>query len=214
VNDIPNQSAEVENELVRNRPAPRDDFVAGLARSIGSRRQRARAGRLGLATAMAGLVLIALGATGGAGYAYSGATSAVNHVASAIHLNQSNPVSRPNSSSGAQYGPVPVPPCPSKNPNCSKGGGGTGGGGSGGGGNGGGGNGGGGGSSSGGGGTAGQSGGSNGQPGTTGNVSGTTQNNGTGLPFTGLSLIVPVLLGAALIGFGIVLRRRGRATTN
>jgi hypothetical protein len=63
-------TAGLESELVQQRPAPRDEFVAALARRIDGRQERSRKPRIGAAIAMTGVALVALGASGGAGYAY------------------------------------------------------------------------------------------------------------------------------------------------
>jgi hypothetical protein len=171
---------DLEHELVRARPTPPDEFVSALTQRLRGRSERSRAARLGAALATAGLALVALG-VGGAGYAYSSG-SAQAHKASGVHLNQTAVIKRPNSSSDAQYGPVPVPPkptppkptppkpTPTATPSPPS------------------------------------------SPGTTTVAGGgSTQVNSNGnLPFTGLSLAFPVMLGAALIALGFVLRRRAR----
>jgi hypothetical protein len=206
----------LESELIDQRPAPRDEFVAALTRRIEARSRHSRSARIGAAIAAAGVALIALGA-GGAGYAYSSA-SIPTKKAPGVHINQSARIHAPDSSSHAQYGTVPVPPhpptttptptpptpppptpipptpTPTPTPKPSPGGGSAGGGGT--------------------GGVAGasKSGGSGTGAGTTGtgNVAGASKSQ-SGLPFTGLSLMFPVLLGAGLIALGLILRRRARA---
>ena len=64
------RTASLEGELVAQRPAPREDLVAALTRTIGAHPRQGRKARFGAAIAMAGVALVALGA-GQAGYAYS-----------------------------------------------------------------------------------------------------------------------------------------------
>jgi len=147
------RTASLEGELVAQRPAPREDLVAALTRTIGAHPRQGRKARFGAAIAMAGVALVALGA-GQAGYAYS-STSTPAKKASRVHLNQSARIQGTDSSSHAQYGPVPKPkpkPTPKHH-----------------------------------------------QP--------------SGLPFTGLSLFVPVVVGVGFMLIGVLLRRRGRATS-
>jgi len=149
------RTASLEGELVAQRPAPREDFVAALTRTIGAHPRQGRNARFGAAIAMAGVALVALSA-GQAGYAYS-STSTPAKKASGVHLNQSARIQGTDSSSHAQYGPTPKPkPKPKPTPKH------------------------------------------HGQP--------------SGLPFTGLSLFVPVVVGVGFMLIGVLLRRRGRAT--
>ena len=201
------RSANLESELTRRRPTPPDEFVVALTETIQGSPERSRKSRTGTAFAIAGVTLVALGASGGVGYAYSSASTAVRRLTSPVHLDQSQAVQQPDSPARAQYtNPVPVPPFPPATPpatptppTTAPGNGGV----------------------SGGGGST--SGGNqpftppNAQPGSsgTGNVSGGTQGSSqgtssSGLPFTGVSLLFPVLFGAALIVLGVFLRRRGR----
>jgi hypothetical protein len=206
MNRFPKRSktTDLDEALRRFRPRPSTDLVHSIKGQ--PRRDRQQFARFGAALAAAGLVLVALGA-GGAGYAYSsGSTSAQK--SSGIHLNQTGVINRPSSSSDVQYGPVTVPPYPPTttpaSPPPSSGG--TSGGGSGG--------------TSGGGGTSGV-GQSSGQPsGTSTGASGTPTVAGGGatkvsssgnLPFTGMSLAFPFLLGAVLVVLGLALRRKARA---
>jgi len=186
------KSRGLDGALVRTRPTPPDNLVASVVDRIHGSRERRRAARLGAALAAAGLALVALGA-GGAGYAYSSGSASANKT-SAVRLHQTGVIKRPSSASDAQYGPVSVPPYPPPKPTPPPGpspqppspghpGGGTG-----------------------------------GQPAggktkTTTNVAGggytKVKSNGN-LPFTGLSLAVPAIVGIALMALGFTLRRRGR----
>lgn len=207
-------STGIENELARQRCVARDEFVTTLADRVEGRSRQAHRRRVGGFLALTGVALVALGASGGGIYA---ASSSPAKKVSGVHLNQTGKIQRPDSSSHAQYGPVPVPPHPKPRPPAPQpppapppppfkppgqsGGPGSGSGGSSSGGTSGGGQSSGGSQSSGGGQTAGA---------TAGGTQGSNQ--GSGLPFTGFSLFIPVVVGGALIGVGLVLRRRGRAT--
>jgi uncharacterized membrane protein YgcG len=151
-------------------------------------------------------------------YCSSPVLAAAKQRSGAVRLDQSYRIDRPDSSSRAQYGPVPVPPYPPPRPSpppppppptppTTPPGSGTGSGGTGG-----------------KGGTApftppssgqsgGQSGGTSGASGASGSA-GASQGQSSGLPFTGLSLVFPVLVGGALVGVGAFLRRRGRASSD
>jgi uncharacterized membrane protein YgcG len=193
---------ELEHELAhRRRPAPHA-LVTSLADRIAASSHRARTRRFGAVLAATGIAVIALGASGGAIYASS---STPAKKSAGVHIDQTGVIRRPSSSGRAQYGPVPVPPHPKPvpppaipppppppppppfkgQPPPKPGGGNSGGGTSGG-------------QGSGGGGSQG----SGQQGGAAGGSSGGE------LPFTGLSLVVPVLLGGGLIGLGLIIRRR------
>ena len=69
---------DLEGELRASRPEARADFVTGLADEVRSRPQeRTRLGRVGLASALSGLIVVALASFGGIGYASSAASHAV-----------------------------------------------------------------------------------------------------------------------------------------
>jgi hypothetical protein len=68
----------IELELRAHRPEARDDFVQTLADEVRSRpAERSRMGRVGLAFALSGLIVVALASFGGIGYASSAAKHAV-----------------------------------------------------------------------------------------------------------------------------------------
>jgi hypothetical protein len=76
----------LENELRRNRPEPREEFVRELTARISAdrpARQRSR-GRYGLAAALTAAMVVAVGAFGGIGYAASSVTHAAHAVAVAF----------------------------------------------------------------------------------------------------------------------------------
>jgi len=70
---------DVERELRKSRPQPRVDFVRALAGEVRSSRAVTRSplGRVGLALALSGLIVVALASFGGIGYASSAASHAV-----------------------------------------------------------------------------------------------------------------------------------------
>jgi hypothetical protein len=72
----------IEHELRAHRPEARDDFVQTLADEVRSRpAERSRSGRIGLAFALSGLIVVALASFGGIGYA----SSAAKHVKVVAH---------------------------------------------------------------------------------------------------------------------------------
>src|SRR5689334_12244849 len=95
-------SSGIEDELARQRCAARDEFVATLADRIERPSRRAHRRRVGGFLALTGVALVALGASGGGIYASSSPEKQV----SGVHINQTNKIQRPDSSSHAQYGPV------------------------------------------------------------------------------------------------------------
>jgi hypothetical protein len=70
---------DLERELRASRPQPRVDFAQELAGEVRSRRatERSPLGRVGLAFALSGLIVVALASFGGIGYASSAASHAV-----------------------------------------------------------------------------------------------------------------------------------------
>jgi hypothetical protein len=191
------RQADLERELRADRPRPRADFVEMLAAEVRSRpAEHSRVGRVGLAFAMSGLILVVLASFGGIGYASSAVSHAVKKQTVAKKaVNVASP-----SAAQAQYGgftppnspPLTPPNTPNTPPKQPSGGGTSGGGTS-------------------GGGTSGGTASSGGQAGGT---EGTSASSGTGgtssnLPFTGLALWVPLAIGLALIAAGLVMRTRG-----
>lgn len=78
---------DLEGELRASRPEARADFVTGLADEVRSRpQQRTRLGRVGLAFALSGLIVVSLASFGGIGYASSAAKHAVKKPAAAKHV--------------------------------------------------------------------------------------------------------------------------------
>jgi len=108
----------LDRELVRGRPVPRDEFVAGLVSQIDGSPARRRTGRVGVFVAAAGIALVALGISGGAGFGYS--TTTIRKIESGIHLNQSTQIQRAVSPSRAQYAPATPPFKPPTKPATSK----------------------------------------------------------------------------------------------
>ena len=70
---------DLERELRTSRPEPRVDFARELGNEVRSRRatERSPLGRVGLAFALTGLIVVALASFGGIGYASSAASHAV-----------------------------------------------------------------------------------------------------------------------------------------
>jgi hypothetical protein len=195
----------LENELRTSRAEPRVDFARALADEVRSRRvpERSPLGRVGLALALSGLIVVALASFGGIGYASSAASHSVKKQVVPKHVWI---VEKPKTAAAAQYGACP-PECPPSNtppvnppetkpftpptantnptstPNTNA---------------------------------------TNGPTTTNGtNSAGSTAAVGSGqagapqttssqLPFTGLALWVPLAVGLMLISLGLVLRTRGR----
>lgn len=101
---------DLEGELHASRPQPRVDFARALADEVRSRPTgRSRLGRVGLALALSGLIVVALASFGGVGYASSTASQAVKKVERATTPKHVRIVS--NSAAQAQYAPF-TPPKP------------------------------------------------------------------------------------------------------
>lgn len=78
---------DLESELRASRHQPRTDFVKALADEVRSRPpERSRVGRIGLAFALSGLIVIVLASFGGIGYASSAAKHAVKKPTVAKHV--------------------------------------------------------------------------------------------------------------------------------
>ena len=83
-----NERFDLEGELRAGRSRPRDEFVTSLAGDV---RGRVRRSRIGLALALAGLMIVAVASFGGIGYAASSKPAVV--------------VKKSTSSAAAQYAP-------------------------------------------------------------------------------------------------------------
>jgi hypothetical protein len=96
---------DLESELHASRPQPRADFARELANEVRSHREAERSplGRVGLAFALTGLIVVALASFGGIGYASSSASHAVKKPAVA-----KAPVVK-KSAAHAQYAPFTPP---------------------------------------------------------------------------------------------------------
>jgi hypothetical protein len=89
---------DLESELRASRSRPRADFVEALANEVRSRPpERSRLGRVGVALALSGLIVVALASFGGIGYASSAASHAVKKTTVAKHVRIAN------SAAHAQY---------------------------------------------------------------------------------------------------------------
>jgi hypothetical protein len=156
---------DLERELRAGRPQPRADFSQALADEVRSSRAVTRSplGRVGLALAFSGLIVVALASFGGIGYASSAASHAVKKPTS----KHARVVT--TSAAHAQYAPF-TPPTVKPKPPAS--------------------------------GAAGAAGAKS--PNAVAKVSSSQ------LPFTGLTLWVPLAIGLVLIPLGLVLRTRDR----
>jgi hypothetical protein len=194
-------SFDVERELVSQRPEPRRDFIDEVAAGLSRAPAPARFGRLSIAVVFTGLVLIGMASGGGVGYALSVASQAVKKVEAVVHVSKPSAPKAP-SAAQAEYGPPTFPPPPPPPPTST---------------------------------TPTSPPGTFTPPPTTtpkpkpkpkpptstapltppstptstGGTQGSTQQNG-GLPFTGLSLWIPLLIGAGLVLLGVMLRRIAR----
>ena len=100
---------DLESELRANRPEPRADFTKALADEVRSRPpERSRLGRVGLAFALSGLIVVALASFGGIGYASSAASHAVKKPTAAKHVKIVHSAAR------AQYGHYTPPKAKAK----------------------------------------------------------------------------------------------------
>jgi len=157
---------DLEKQLRADRSAPRAEFAQGLAEEVRGRGPaRSPLGRVGLALALSGLIVIALASFGGISYASSSASHAVKKQTRQVHAQV------PLSAAHAQYAPY-TPPKPKPKPEVS--------------------------------GTT-----------DTGGVAGAEaatppQVKSAELPFTGLSLWMPLAIGLVLVSIGLVLRTRAR----
>lgn len=97
---------ELERQLRRERPAPPARLVDALLQRIeGTRAQRERSFRLGLAAAVSVAMLIALAAFGGLGYAASSVQHAVRAAVQVVTPTQKQASDQPQlNSAAAQYG--------------------------------------------------------------------------------------------------------------
>ena len=159
---------DLEKQLRADRSAPRAEFAQGLADEVRGRGPaRSPLGRVGLALALSGLIVIALASFGGISYASSSASHAVKKQTKQVHAQV------PSSAAHAQYAPYTPPKA---------------------------------------------------KPKPAPDVKGTTQTGGIAgaeaaappkvksaeLPFTGLSLWMPLAVGLILVSIGLVLRTRAR----
>jgi hypothetical protein len=195
--------AKLRRELEALRPEARPEFVEMVAGRLHEREGSSRLGRFGIVVALTGLILVALASFGGVGYASSAASQAIKKVERIVHSKPPATKSAPRqlaSSGQAQYGPFTPPPKPKPCPQarkqkssapastshtaCPKDNG---------------------------------KGGKNGGNGNNGGSNGggsfkppNSQGSGSGLPFTGLDLWIPVAIGLSLFLAGLALRRAGR----
>lgn len=157
----------LEGELRASRPVPRADFAQALTDEVRTRKAPERAGgRLGLAIAMAGLIVVAVASFGGIGYASSKKQVQPKHVWIA---------GKSKTAASAQYASLkpaakPATFTPKVKPKAKK--------------------------------TAGTE--------SAVKTAPPPKVASAQLPFTGLTLWVPMAAGLLLIAFGLVLRTRGR----
>ena len=157
---------DLEKQLRAGRSTPRAEFAQGLAEEVrDSRPARSPLGRVGLALALSGLIVIALASFGGISYASSSVSHAAKKQTRQVHVQVAN------SAAHAQYAPY-TPPKPKPKPEVQ---------------------------------------GTN----QTGGIAGAEaapppQVKSAELPFTGLSLWMPLAIGLVLVSIGLVLRTRAR----
>jgi hypothetical protein len=160
----------LEREMARLRPEPQREFVDALLNDVEGRKPRRGFGKVGVALALTGLMLVAFASFGGVGYASSTASKAIKKVETIVRSNQpSHATTGATSASTAQYGPF-TPPTPKPKPTPKP-----------------------------------PSGGTQGAM-----TPPATPPASQGLPFTGLALWIPVVLGLALFLLGLGLRRIAR----
>ncbi len=94
---------DLEKELRAGRSAPRADFAQALADDVRGARRSPR-GRVGLALALSGLIVVALASFGGIGYASSSASHAVKKPGKQQHVREVT-----KSAAHAQYAPFTPP---------------------------------------------------------------------------------------------------------
>jgi hypothetical protein len=162
----------LEREMARLRPQPQREFVDALLNDVEGRKPGRRLGRVGVALALTGLMLVAFASFGGVGYASSAAAKAIKKVETVVRSNQpAAQATSGTSASAAQYGPF-TPPTPKPKPTPKP-------------------------------------------PPPSGGTQGALTPPATppasqGLPFTGLALWIPVVLGLAVFLLGLGLRRIAR----
>jgi hypothetical protein len=96
----------LERELRANRSQPRVDFARTLADEVrtSGAEKRSPLGRVGLALALSGLIVVALASFGGIGYASSAGSHAVKKPTVAKHVRKAS-----TSAAQAQYAPFTPP---------------------------------------------------------------------------------------------------------
>jgi hypothetical protein len=108
-----NNKFDLESELRAGRSQPRADFARALADEVRSSRATTRSplGRVGLALAFSGLIVVALASFGGIGYASSAASHAVKKPTAKHGARVVN-----TSAAQAQYAPFTPPTAPTAKP--------------------------------------------------------------------------------------------------
>lgn len=95
---------DLEADLRAQRPQPRPDFVREVVSRLGGRRRTLASARVALAGGLTALMLVALAAVGGLGYAAEGAREAVEAVEEMVGPPRSRPKLVVGSPGQAQYG--------------------------------------------------------------------------------------------------------------